>query len=213
MEDERITLRDYTEAFKVKKALRRVGKANVPLKEGLFVDDIKVFGVTLVVWLLTYTMVLAPPIRAAAAFLGTSPPVGLPYFLILFTPPLVAAMASRRPVRHNLGIFGLVRALWRDLLDDPVHRRGVPVRKGHGAPRHHVTVWRAHPDVLPKLASRLPLPNGYSAGTAPVRTPEETHARARPERPAAPPTGPAAAPGPPDHRAPAEDFLITARRA
>ncbi|KIX79449.1 hypothetical protein SF23_00025 [Streptomyces sp. MBRL 10] len=109
MSDDVVVLRDYTEAFKVKKALRKVGKATIPMKEGLFVDDIKVFAASLVVWVMTYNMVLAPPIKVVAHAFGKQAPVGIPYLFILFVPPVFAVALSRRPVRHNLGIFGLIR--------------------------------------------------------------------------------------------------------
>ncbi|MFG2330109.1 hypothetical protein ACGFMM_10830 [Streptomyces sp. NPDC048604] len=169
MSDETVTLRDYTEAFKVKKAMRKIGKANIPLKEGLFVDDIKVFAITLFGWAMTYSMVLAPPIKVIANILGTTAPKGVPYLFVLFVPPVLAVAASRRPIRHNLGIFGLVRAMVRDWMDDPVHRKGVPVRQGHGPASFHVVLWRARPDLLPGLASRTPLPNGWKSGPAAER--------------------------------------------
>ncbi|GHE07353.1 hypothetical protein [Streptomyces alanosinicus] len=161
MSEETVTLRDYTEAFKVKKALRKVGKANIPLKEGLFVDDIKIFALTLFAWVLAYNMILAPPIKLLAHLFGMSAPKGVPYLFVLFVPPLVAVVASRRPIRHNLGIFGLVRAAVRDMMDDPVHRRGVPVRKGHGPRTYRIVLWRARPELLPGLAPRTRLPNGW----------------------------------------------------
>lgn len=161
MSDESVTLRDYTEAFKVKKALRKVGKANIPLKEGLFVDDIKVFALTLVVWVLAYSMLLAPPIKFVAHLFGMSSPSGIPYLFVLFLPPVLAVAASRRPIRHNLGMFGLIRAAFRDWMDDPVHRRGVPVRKGHGPRTYRIVLWRARADLLPDLAPRTRLPNGW----------------------------------------------------
>ena len=160
-DDETVTLRDYTEAFKVKKALRKVGKANIPLKEGLFVDDIKVFALTLLLWIMAYNMVLAPPIKVIAHVFGARAPVGIPYLFVLFMPPVFAVALSRRPVRHNLGIFGLVRAMVRDWMDDPVHRKGVPVRKGHGPASYRIVLWRAQPDLLPGLAPKAPLPNGF----------------------------------------------------
>ncbi|MFB0626832.1 hypothetical protein [Streptomyces sp. AB3(2024)] len=166
MSDDVVVLRDYTEAFKVKKALRKVGKATVPLKEGLFVDDIKIFAGSLVVWVMTYNMVLAPPIKLVAHAVGKHAPVGLPYLFILLVPPVFAVALSRRPVRHNLGIFGLLRAAIRDLMDDPVHRRGVPVHKSRDTVAYRIVVWRARPELLPDLAPRTPLPNGY--GTVPV---------------------------------------------
>lgn len=163
MSDEVVTLRDYTEAFKVKKALRKVGKANIPLKEGLFVDDIKIFALTLFMWVLAYNMIFAPPIKFVAHLCGMSAPKGIPYLFVLLTPPLLAVAASRRPIRHNLGIFGLVRAAVRDWMDDPVHRRGVPVRKGHGPGVYRIVLWRARPELLPGLAPRTRLPNGWTA--------------------------------------------------
>ncbi|MFH8802182.1 hypothetical protein ACH4F6_21670 [Streptomyces sp. NPDC017936] len=171
MGDEAVTLRDYTEAFKVKKALRKVGKANIPLKEGLFVDDIKIFALTLFVWVMAYNMILAPPIKVVAHLFGAGAPKGIPYLFVLFVPPVFAVAASRRPIRHNLGIFGLVRAQVRDWMDDPVHRRGVPVRKGHGPAAYRIVLWRARPDLLPGLAPRIPLPNGWR--TAPPAGPPE----------------------------------------
>ncbi|GGN67344.1 hypothetical protein GCM10011579_039780 [Streptomyces albiflavescens] len=173
MSDETVTLRDYTEAFKVKKALRKIGKANVPLKEGLFVDDIKVFALTLVLWITAYNMILAPPIKVVAHLFGTKAPVGIPYLFILFVPPIFAVALSRRPVRHNLGIFGLIRALIRDWMDDPVHRKGVPVRKGHGAAAYRIVVWRARTDLLPGLAPTTPLPNGFAAVPVPPPAAEQ----------------------------------------
>jgi hypothetical protein len=165
MSDESVTLRDYTEAFKVKKALRKVGKANIPLKEGLFVDDIKIFALTFFVWVLAYNMIFAPPIKVVAHLFGMSAPKGVPYLFVLFVPPVFAVAASRRPIRHNLGIFGLVRAQFRDWMDDPVHRKGVPVRKGHGPRAYRIVLWRAKPDLLPGLAPRTPLPNGWHTVT------------------------------------------------
>ncbi|MGW0704877.1 hypothetical protein ACWD4G_02690 [Streptomyces sp. NPDC002643] len=172
MSDETVTLRDYTEAFKVKKALRKVGKANIPLKEGLFVDDIKVFAITLFLWVMAYNMVLAPPIKVVAGLLGTSAPRGVPYLFVLFVPPILAVAASRRPIRHNLGIFGLVRAIVRDWMDDPVHRKGVPVRKGHGPRSFRVVLWSARPDLLPGLAPKEPLPNGWKTVLPPEHAPD-----------------------------------------
>ncbi|OIV37995.1 hypothetical protein BIV57_08135 [Mangrovactinospora gilvigrisea] len=160
MDDETVILRDYTEAFKVKKAMRKLGRAHVPLKEGLFVDDIKVFGITLVLWLFLYAFVLKPPLRAALGLVGSAPPTGFVYIMLLLVPPIIAVGASRRPVRHNLQLFGFLRSLWRDLVDDPVHRRGVPVRRTRVPRAYRIVLWRARPDLLPALASTQPAPLG-----------------------------------------------------
>jgi hypothetical protein len=162
VDNETVTLRDYTEAFKVKKALRKLGKAHIPLKEGLFVDDIKVFGITLVLWVLSYSLVLSPPIKLVLRLLGGDVPKGIPYLFLIFVPPVLAVGMSRRPVRHNLGMFGLIRAVARDLMDDPVHRKGVPVRKGDGDRSYRIVVWRPRADLLPDLVPRLPVPNGFT---------------------------------------------------
>ncbi|WP_369201019.1 hypothetical protein [Streptomyces sp. PU-14G] len=178
MDDEPVKLHDYTEAFKVKRALRKIGKAHVPLKEGLFVDDIKIFGISLVGWVLAYTVLLAPPIRFVVHLVGLGMPVGIPYLFILFVPPVVAVAMSRRPVRYNLALFGLLRGLVRDWLDDPVHRKGVPCKRLRGQQSYRVIVWRPRPDLLPSLAPQEPLPNGLAgpqasgeAGSRPVAGP------------------------------------------
>lgn len=164
-DEESVKLHDYTEAFKVRRSLRTVGKAHIPLKEGLFVDDIKVFGMTLILWLLTYTLVLSPPIKFLSHLVGLKSPTGVLYLLILFVPPVIAVGLSRRPIRHNLDLFGLIRASVRDALDDPVHRKGVPVKKDKSPPSYRVIVWRPHADLLPDLAARTPLPNGLGSAT------------------------------------------------
>lgn len=214
---ENVTLRDYTEAFKVRRAMRKIGKAHIPLKEGLFVDDLKVFGISLVCWIFGYNLVLRPPLKFLLGLVGAGPPVGVPYLMLVFLPPILAVAMSRRPLRHGLLLFGLVRAVLRDLLDDPVHRKGVPVKRGEGAAQYRVVLWRARPDLVAAFAAREPLPNGFTT-VPPVRTTlaaagggAERPEKAAPEATATDRPDRAALPYLSDDEL-AADFVITSRR-
>jgi hypothetical protein len=157
-EDEAYVIRDYTEAFVVRKTIRRLGRVHIPLREGLLVSDVKVFGTTLIIWLFVFGLVINSLVTAVGTVLGLGRLSGIPYLLVLLTPPLVATFASRTPVRHRMTITGLVRTGVRQLLDDPVHRRGVPVRPDPTPVAYRIVVWTPDEDRLPRLASAKPIP-------------------------------------------------------
>lgn len=180
-----VVLVDYTEAFNIQRTIRKLGSVYIPLREGLRVSDIKMFGIAAAIWIISWSVILNPILRAFLRPFGLGTPTGLSYLAILIVPPLIVALASRKPVKHHLTMLAAMRLWLLDFLDDPIHYRGQPARAEATGSVHYTQAFFADPAMLPEQGRHLPLPNGWGGLVAPSTEPigaasqEKSNAAAR----------------------------------
>lgn len=114
----------YDSLFSIRKRIRKVSDIVIPLRAGLTYSQIGIAVLVLVVQLVTYRMLVIP---VFAIFDGARPPWQL---LVIWVvgPTILAAQNIIKPFPYGKSIPGTVASLVRYWLDDPVHRRGMPIR-------------------------------------------------------------------------------------
>lgn len=123
LEAEGLIAYSYTNFFKIKKRMRRIQDIVIPLREGISVEQFLTFFGTLAVMGILYGLFVAPITNIFHIELGWQ------FFLFWF--PVPAVLASQRiskPMPNSKTISGALGSWIRHKLDDPVHRRGVPLR-------------------------------------------------------------------------------------
>lgn len=181
--DANVTLVDYTDAFDVERTIRKLGRVYIPIREGLRVSDIKMFGIAAGVWLVSWSVVINPVLRALIRPFGWSTPTGLPYLAILLVPPIVVALAARTPVKHNLRMLAAMRLWALDMLDDPIHYRGQPVKAETSSNTHYLDLFEADPEVLPAQGLTAEPSNGWGGLVRPGERLSQAPDAPRPEEP------------------------------
>lgn len=132
----------YSTFFKVRKRMRKIQDLQLPFRRGVGIEQVMTFLLVLVLLLIIYATFL----MSLFSVLGWSPPWQF-YVLYFFGPPLLAGSRIGRPMKSGKTIFGTVRSYLRKLLDDPVHRRGMPLRNRPQTrlTAHFMRVWQADP--------------------------------------------------------------------
>ncbi|GAB3856426.1 hypothetical protein ACFPIJ_58680 [Dactylosporangium cerinum] len=151
----------YSNFFKIRKRMRKVQDISLPFRRGLGVEQFVTFLLALVVLLFLYGTLIAP----LFALTGVSP--GWRFYLLYFLgPSVLLGMRVGKPMKSGKSIPGTVRSWLRKVLDDPVHRRGVPLRRRPitGPRIHFLRTWQAHPALRP----HLPPSSTYDADPPPV---------------------------------------------
>lgn len=149
----------YSSFFKIRKRMRKIQDISLPFRRGLGVEQFVTFLLVLFVLLVIYGTLLSPLINLAGWNLTWQF-----YLVYFFGPAFLAASRAGKPMKSGKTIPGTVRSWLRKLLDDPVHRRGVPLRRRPAVGRrlHFMRVWQAHPELAPYL------PPGAAAPADPV---------------------------------------------
>ena len=127
-EDDTFVAYSYDNLFAVRKVLRRVNDFNIPLRSGLQTNQIGAFFLVFVVTLVLYGMLIAPLLQLLGVKLHFTI-----LLTILFGPAILSAQRVVKPMASGKTIKGTVRSFARFHLDDPVHRRGIPLA---ASPRH-----------------------------------------------------------------------------
>jgi hypothetical protein len=142
LEAEGLIAYSYTNFFKIKKRMRRIQDIVIPLREGISVEQFLTFFGTLAVMGILYGMFVAPIVNIFGIDLG--------WQFFLFWYPLPAVLASQRiskPMPNSKTISGALGSWMRNKLDDPIHRRGVPLpgRPRGGKVMHFQREFTLHP--------------------------------------------------------------------
>ena len=112
----------YDSLFSIRKRIRKINDLVIPFRQGLTTAQIGTgFGV-FVLQIITFGMLVVPVI----GLFGERPPWQLT-ILWLFGPPILAAQNIVKPMPYGKSIPGTVQSMLRFYLDDPVHRRGLPI--------------------------------------------------------------------------------------
>jgi hypothetical protein len=138
----------YSSFFKIRKRMRKIQDISLPFRRGLGVEQFLTFLLVLVVMLVIYGTLLLP----LMSFAGWN--FNWQFYLVYFlAPAFLAASRAGKPMKSGKTIPGTVRSWLHKLLDDPVHRRGVPMRRRpvDGRRLHYARVWQAHPQLAPYL--------------------------------------------------------------
>ena len=127
LEAEGLVAQSYTGFFRIRKRIRKIQDIVVPLREGLGVDQLAMFLLAAAIMGILYGALVSPIVNIFEIKLT------VPFFLLWFiVPGFFAAQRVSKPMPHGKTIPGYVFSQIRHLLDDPVHRRGIPLVK---APR------------------------------------------------------------------------------
>lgn len=113
----------YDSFFAIDKRVRKIQDLYVPTRSGLSVNQIITFFIVLFVSFLFQVLILGQIMN----LLGI-PGHWLLFLLVVFGPPVLCAWRVTKPMPSNKSIPGTVQSLLMYYLDDPVHRRGRPVK-------------------------------------------------------------------------------------
>ena len=164
LEQRGLIAHSYSNFFKIRKRMRKVQDITLPFRRGLGVEQFVTFLLALLALLFIYGTLLAP----LFALTDVSP--GWRFYLLYFLgPSVLLGMRVGKPMKSGKSIPGTVRSWLRKTLDDPVHRRGVPLRRRPvSGPRiHYLRTWQAHP----MLRTHLPPSSTYDADPPATRAP------------------------------------------
>lgn len=113
----------YDSFFAIDKRVRKVQDLHVPTRSGLSVNQIATFGVVFIASFLFQVLILGQ----IMSLLGI-PGHWLLFWTVVLGPPLLCAWRVTKPMPSAKSIPGTVRSVLTYYLDDPVHRRGRPVK-------------------------------------------------------------------------------------
>jgi hypothetical protein len=149
LEGRGLVAHSYSTFFKIRKRMRKLQDITLPFRRGIGVEQFLTFLLVVFLSLVLYGTLLSP----LFALIGISPNWQF-YLLYFFGPAALAGSRVGKPMKSGKTISGTVRSYTRKLLDDPVHRRGVPMRSRPvvGWRMHYMRAWQ--PD--PALAQHLP---------------------------------------------------------
>jgi len=142
LEAEGLIAYSYTNVFKIKKRMRRIQDIVIPLREGISVEQFMTFFAALAVMGILYAIFAAPIVTIFHAELGWQ------FFLLWYlTPAVLASQRISKPMPNSKTIPGALGSWLRSKLDDPVHRRGVPLprRPRTGKALHFQREFTLHP--------------------------------------------------------------------
>lgn len=112
----------YDSLFSIRKRIRKINDLVIPFRQGLTTSQIGTGLGVFVLQIITFGMIVVPFL----GLFGARPPWQLTV-LWLFAPPIFAAQNIVKPMPYGKSIPGTVHSLLRYLLDDPIHRRGLPI--------------------------------------------------------------------------------------
>lgn len=112
----------YDSLFSIRKRIRKINDLVIPFRQGLTTNQIGTGLGVFVLQIITYGMLVVP----LFGLFGARPPWQL-LVLWLFAPPVFAAQNIVKPMPYGKSIPGTVQSMMRYFLDDPIHRRGLPI--------------------------------------------------------------------------------------
>lgn len=113
----------YDALFSIRKRIRKINDLEIPLRGGVSTQQIGVVIVTFIVALMLFGFVISPIIRLLHIDLHP-----LITFGFIFGLPILAAQRAGTPMPYQKSINGSLASAMRYYLDDPIHRRGVPIK-------------------------------------------------------------------------------------
>lgn len=113
----------YDSVFSIRQVLRKINDIPIPLRRGVTLPQIGVFLLTLIGSFLSYVLLIRPATNLIGVHVHP-----LLIVLYIFGIPGFAAQRVLKPMRYGKSISTTAASWWRDLTDDPVHARGMPVR-------------------------------------------------------------------------------------
>lgn len=155
LEAEGLIAYSYTNVFKIKKRMRRIQDIVIPLREGISVEQFMTFFGALAVMGILYGIFVSPIVTILHAELGWQ------FFLFWYLAPAVlASQRISKPMPNSKTIPGALGSWMRSKLDDPVHRRGVPLprRPREGKSMHFQREFTLHPQFAGEALAPLPNP-------------------------------------------------------
>lgn len=123
LEERGLVCYSYDNLFSVQKRIRKISDVPIPFRQGISISQIFTFFAVVFVSFILYALIVAPTFR----LIGVDPAWYIPVACI-FGPPVLAAQRIVKPMPHGKSITGTLSSFARYCLDDPVHRRGLPVR-------------------------------------------------------------------------------------
>lgn len=114
----------YDSFFAIEKRVRKVQDLHIPTRAGLSTNQIATFFIVLVFSFLFQVFIFGQ----LMSLLGI-PGHWLLFTLVVFGPPLLSAWRVTKPMPSGKTIPGTVRSIVMYYLDDPVHRRGSPIKE------------------------------------------------------------------------------------
>lgn len=122
LESQGLLAHSYDSLFSIRKRLRKVNDLTIPTRRGLGTNQIGAFVVVFLVSVITYGFILVPVL----ALLGIprDPRIMAAWVLI---PAFLVAQRIAKPMPSGKSIPGSLTSWMRYHLDDPVHRRGLPI--------------------------------------------------------------------------------------
>lgn len=141
----------YTNFFKIRKRIRRIQDIPLPFKRGLGTDQFVTFILVFIVLAIINFAILSPIFSLFSIQMEWS------FYLVYFlAPPVIAAQKIGSPMPNGKSIPGTAFSYLRAKLDDPIHRRGMPLGKvsPRGKRLHYVREW------TPSVAADAPFEVG-----------------------------------------------------
>lgn len=112
----------YDALFQVRKRIRKINDITLPVRAGLATNQIGVGILVFIIAVITYGFIGLP----IMGLLGIDPGWQI-LVLWLLVPPVLAGQRIAKPMQYGKSIGGTITSWMRFHLDDPVHRRGVPI--------------------------------------------------------------------------------------
>ena len=126
----------YDQITRIRTRIRKINDIEMPVRGGIAPEQ---FGVGLVVFFIS-AIVFALIVRPLFSLFGISPH-WLVTVTLLFAPPLLAAQRVIKPMRYEKSIPSSMKSWWRYVTDENTHARGLPhparPQQARGGPPHN----------------------------------------------------------------------------
>lgn len=122
LESQGMIAHSYDSLFSIRKIIRKINDIQIPVKHGLATNQIGAFILGFVVSIVLYGLIVVPMLNLFGIDRSVWITIGC-----LFGPPFLLAQRIAKPMAYGKTIGGTMSSLLRYLLDDRVHRRGLPV--------------------------------------------------------------------------------------
>lgn len=141
----------YDSFFKIDKRVRKVQDLHLPTRAGISVNQIATFFIVLLFSFLFYALII---VQVTDLF-----GISVHWFvtvLLIVAPPLLCAWRVSLPMPSGKSIPGTARSLLTYYLDDPVHRRGRPIKTDPRPPDEFVQHYMRDWTVSEEFAAEVP---------------------------------------------------------
>jgi fluoride ion exporter CrcB/FEX len=122
LESQGLIAHSYDSLFSIRKIIRKINDIQIPVKHGLATNQIGAFILGFVVSVILYGLIVVPLLNLLGVDRNAWITIGC-----LFGPPFLLAQRIAKPMAYGKTIGGTTSSWLRYLLDDRVHRRGLPI--------------------------------------------------------------------------------------